>query len=167
MTTRRRSRPSFRGRKAKQRVYWDQESFLVSPPSAGGSSVRDISHIMISTGVEPGGTCLRMVGNLNYYQTPASFEEFNIGIGVSIVTADALGEGSGAMPDPLTDLTHDWYYWHGWEGMLGLEAQHNQVFDIRSSRRLREGFRLVWISQNFSQEVVGKLRVHLRTLWSM
>jgi len=127
--------------------------------------VIDISHISISLGNNAGGTCLRLLGNLNYSTTAASFEEYNLGVGVAVVTADALT--AGATPDPLSDLSQDWYYYHAWEGNLGFEAQHYQEFDIRSARRLREGYRLGWVTQSFTMEVAGKLFVRLRSLWTL
>ncbi len=159
-----RSRRSGTRRAPRRKTYWSQEIFDETLSTAGGGIVNDISHVSISLGNNAGGTCLRMVGNLNYFHSAASNEKFNLGIGVSVLTKDALTIGS--VPDPLSDLEHDWYYWHAWEGNLGFaDGQHSVDFDIRSSRRLREGFRLGWITQNFTQELVGLLRVRLRTLW--
>ena len=93
-------------------------------------------------------------------------EIFNIGVGVAVITKDALSVGT--VPDPLSDLEQDWYYWHSWEGNLGFaDGQHYKEFDNRSARRLREGYRLAWIFQNFTQELVGEVQVNLRTLWTL
>ena len=165
MTTRRRSRSSFRGRAARKKTYWDQNNFQANTTAVGFTSVRDISHILITGGQEAGGTCLRLVGNMNYMQIAASFEPFNFGVGVAVITNDALA--AGAVPDPLTDLTHDWYFWYAWEGNLGFEVQHTKEFDICSSRRLREGYRLVWVVQNLIQELPGQLQCNFRTLWTL
>ena len=165
MTTRRGSRRSFRGRGARKKTYWDQTAFVFNPGPSAFLAVRDISHVLISGGNEPGGTCLRLVGNLNYFQIAASFEVFNLSVGVGVVTNDALAVG--AVPDSIVDLTHDWYWWHSWEGNLGFEAQHNKEFDIRFARKLREGYRLVMVLENTVQELVGKVEVRLRTLWTL
>jgi len=133
--------------------------------AAASQAAIDISHLTISLGDNAGGTCLRLMGNFTYGFNDAIFEDANIGVGVAVVTKDAMSIGT--MPDPLSDLEHDWYYWHAWEGIVGLENQHEQTFDIRSARKLREGYRLAFISQNFTQELSTTLRVRLRTLWTL
>ena len=103
---------------------------------------------------------------MNLYQSGAmNFEDGNMGVGVAVVTADALA--TGQVPDPLSDLSQDWYYWHAWRGLLGFEAQHYQQFDIKTSRCLREGYRLMWATQHFTQEVATLMQVNLRTLWTL
>ena len=168
MTTRRGSRRSFRSRGPKPKLSWDQTSFVHILALAGGSLVTDITNLHISAaggaGI-PTGTCIRMVGNLTVFQRAIGVEEQNYNIGVSVMTADALF--AGATPDPRDDVLQDWYYWRGWEGMVSDDQNHEASFDIRSSRRLREGFRLAWVTQNSSTEVDAEMRVHLRTLWRM
>ena len=133
--------------------------------AASSQDVTDISHVSISLGNNAGGTCIRLLGNLSYHFPDALFETSNLGVGVTVITKDALS--AGQVPEPLSDLEHDWYYWHAWEGIVGLENQHEQMFDIKTSRRIREGFRLAWISQNFTQEVATTLNVRLRSLWTL
>ena len=142
-----------------------QDNFDDTIPTIGASFVQDISHLSISLGNNAGGTCLRMIGNLNYYTEAAVSEVFNIGVGVVVVTAEALA--AGVVPDPLSDTTQDWYYYHAWQGNLSQDDQHTQNFDIRSARRLREGYALAWSTQNFTQEVAGKLSVRIRSLWTL
>ncbi len=165
MTTRRTQRRSFRGRGARRRTTWDQNEFSSVMLLGSSKLVRDISNIHLSDLSEPTGTIIRMIGHYNYFQRAAAIEESNIAVGVCVVTAEALA--AGTVPDPLTDVTQDWYYWDHWEGMVGLDGQHQVNFDIRSSRRLRERYRLVWISQNAVQELDTEIQVSMRALWQM
>ena len=165
MTTRRGSRRSFRGRPARRKTYWDQNSFQFTPAAAPTLQVRDISNIHITDLSESGGTILRMIGQFNYYHEAASIETFNYGIGVAVITQDALA--AGAVPDPQVDLNQDWYYWDSWEGVLINEGQHQVNFDIRTARKLREGYRLVMVMQSFIQELAGFIRVDMRNLWTL
>jgi len=158
------SRGARRGRK--RPTYWAQEKFSTLLGPAADQASQDISHISISLGDNAGGTCLRVIGNLNYFHNAATFEQFNIGVGIAVVTKDALA--AGALPDPLSDLEQDWYYWHSWEGLLGFsDGQHQENFDIRTARKLREGYRLAFMMQSFTQELEGEIQVNLRTLWTL
>jgi len=152
-------------RRARRKTYWHQENFDLELGPASEGNVIDISHISISLGNNAGGTCLRLIGNLNYSSIVAGFEKYNYGVGVAVMTSDAIV--AGATPDPLSDLSQDWYYYDAWEGILGLENNHTRYFDIRTARRIREGYRLGWVTQMFTQEVVGQMRVRLRSLWTL
>ena len=166
MPTGRRSRGTSRG--AKRFTTWDQPQVNHTRGTSSGITVTDISHPAIAANNEPTGTCRRMVGNWSLTpQLAPSSEEYNIYVGVTLVTIDALVAGN--TPDPQTDVTQDWYYWAGWEGGLadlGLSSQ-TMLFDVHTSRRVREGWRLVLISQNKTQELGSFFHLNMRCLWSM
>ncbi len=84
-----------------------------------------------------------------------------------LVTSDALA--SGGVPDALSDAQQDWYFWHAWRGELANTGQlnYNFSFDIHSARKLREGYRLVWVTENPAVELLADLNVRLRTLWRL
>ena len=86
-------------------------------------------------------------------------------LGVAVVTRD----GIGAPPDPIDDPEQDWYFWDHWTGDLMNSGQSNfsRSFDIRSKRRLRQGYRLVLITQNTAQEFAHSVNFAFRTLWQM
>ena len=128
----------------------------------------DISNLHITDLSEPLGTCLRMLGNGNFHPagTFSLTEQYQFGVGVAVVTQDA--NFAGAVPDPLIDVLQDWYYWHAWNGLLSEATPNYQwSFDIRTARKLREGYRLVWVSQVFAEEIGSELKVNLRTLWTL
>jgi len=112
--------------------------------------------------------CKRLIGTMTL--TPVSgvaAQDYNVSIGIAVVTADAVA--AGVVPDPVGDAQQDWYYWTAWEGELNSAGQSNwtKEFDIRTSRRLREGYRLMFQSENSVQELGATLFVRLRTLWSL
>ncbi len=166
MPTRGRSRSSFR--RARTKTVWSQNRFTHQLGIGGVESITDISHPAIGANNEPTGAILRMLGTWNVSPVVGgSLEDYEFAVGVSVVTIDALS--AGATPDPLTDVTQDWYFWDSWLGKLNAvgTSTYTKSFDIRSSRRLREGFRLVWVTENPAIEIAGLLSMSLRTLWKM
>ncbi len=168
MPTGRRSRRSSSVRAPRRKTSWEQNLFTHVKLVAGSQSITDISHQMIQNLTEPTGTCLRIVGSTNY-QTDAAFgtsQHSNVTYGVCVVTADALA--GGAVPDPHLDLNQGWYVWDSWSGLLsGNGEQWTRYFDIRTSRALRGGYRLAFVSNNTIMEVEADLHMRFRCLWSM
>ena len=152
-------------KRVRRKTYWHQEVIDHGLGPSSEQNVNDISHLSISLGNNAGGTCLRMVGNYNYSSVVAGFEQYNYGIGIAVVTKDALT--AGVVPDPLTDQEQDWYYWDAWEGILGLENNYTKTFDIHTARKIREGYRLALVLENTTQEVVGQMRIRMRSLWTL
>jgi len=167
MTTRRLSRSSSRGGRARRKTTWDQSTINHTRGTAAGQSVTDISHPAIAANNEPTGTIRRWVGNWTLSPLTTGPAEYNVFIGIAVVTIDALA--ALAVPDPASDVTQDWYWWSAWEGGiadLGLSSRTMQ-FDIRTARRLREGYRLVLVSENLTQELASEFHLRARGLWSM
>ncbi len=167
MPPRRRSGSSFR-RGTRRKTTWFQSTFTHSLTTSPVQLITDISHPAIVNNNEPIGTCLRLMGNYAYTPLVGTAQaDYNLAVGVCIVTIDALA--AAAVPDPGADVTQDWYYWDSWEGGLlnaGLST-YTQRFDIRSARRLRDGYRLIWTTDNVTQELAGDVQIRLRTLWAM
>ena len=126
----------------------------------------DISHSMIQADTEPTGACLRLIGNFTLSPSVGIVAEvYNISVGIAVVSQAVTSQ----VPTPVGDPSQDWYYWSVWSGILSPTSNINQTvtFDIRTSRRLREGYRLVFVSENVIQELASDVRVRLRTLWRM
>ena len=167
MPQRGRSRSSFR-RGSRSKAVWSQSTFSHALPAGGFGFITNITHPAITNNSEPTGVCIRMLGNWSYSpDIGAAIGDYNVSMGVCVVTIDAFL--ASAVPDPASDVTQDWYFWNAWEGAMINTGLSNQTgyFDIRSARRLREGYRLVWVSENVVMELAGTLQVNLRTLWRM
>ena len=168
MTTRGRTRKSFR--RAKKATYWNQSVFTHSPLASGSQVVTDISHQLIGTVFEPGGTGLRMILHAQFLANDTAGQA-NVGFGVIRVTADAAIDGS--VPDPMQDFNQDWYYWWGRFGVsvtsglvIGVGSNPTVDVDIRSARKLNEGWRLVLVTQTLVTSFVAPdIHFRVRTLW--
>jgi len=170
MASRQRGRRSSR-RGIRARVYWQQSRFVHTLTSAGSTSVTDISHALIQSSAEPGGTVMRMILDMQMYAEDTS-GEIAWAMGVSLSTLD----GIQGPPDPIGDAQQDWYYWTGSpvsaisSGLVAGESANPKIaVDIRSKRRLREGFRLILVSES---EPTGStqpaiLAYNIRTLWAL
>ncbi len=144
--------------------------FVMTGPAS--SQFVDISHALITDGETSGGTCKRLIGDLRFENADASADHIVLGIGITVATVDAFI--AGALPDPLTDLRQDWYYWRASAWHPGPTAASNAnnfitiPIDIRSGRRLREGFRLIAIiEKEITTEVAWNMVLSLRSLWTL
>jgi len=78
------------------------------------------------------------------------------------------------VPDPLGDQTQAWYYWRSQQFINVANTPQTSAlmweFDIRTSRRVRGGFRLAWVSESLGGAGVYSgliLSVSIRTLWRL
>ena len=166
MPTRRRSASS--SRRTKIRTVWQQTNFTHTQTPVSSQQITDISHQAIMDEDERTGKVLRVIGNITVTpQVGTAPGDYNFAAAISVASENAL-TGS-RIPGALNASQQDWYYWTSWEGELssGGTSNHTVYFDIRTARVLREGYRLVWNSQNAVQELGSNLFVRLRTLWSM
>ncbi len=85
-------------------------------------------------------------------------------MGIAVVTND--GFAAGALPDPESDFDQDWYYWTRRSLMDREGSQLNWEIDLHSMRRLRGGYKLVFISQTPTNENITELHANFRNLWS-
>jgi len=137
------------------------------------STVVDISHPLITEGETSGGTCKRLIGSVKLEVATATNDHILLGIGILVVTADALA--AGTIPLPQSDLRQDWYFWevqayHLENPAAGSSDRMVKVgnIDIHTARRLREGYRLVMVvEKSVTTEVAWNVQVGLRTLWTL
>ena len=106
-------------------------------------------------------TVLRMIGG--WQVGPSGTAAFVAGdsaeivVGIGIVSSDAAGVGSAAMPDPLTDEPFPWLYWKHTTLWFPTTATDPNVptaskcfdFDIRSMRKVKPRESLVFVAQYF------------------
>ena len=165
---RRRSRRSSRG--SRRRTTWDQSRFTHIMTAAASQSTTDISPPNLDVGATQTATILRLIGQIQLI-SPLTAGAADVAVGVCVVSADAA---QGAVPDPLTDQSQDWYYWRSGlvpltTGLVAGGGSTNPVweFDIRTSRRLRGGYRLVAISENDEDPEIAHLHWNVRGLWTI
>ena len=111
-----------------------------------------------------------MIANFYYSLDGVSVDPdvFHLGIGVGVVSLDALV--AGAVPDPLSDFNQDWYYWTSRflkhvTANQGPPAQQWEI-DIRSRRRLRGGYALMLAAETPIGGVDQELHIGMRNLWT-
>ena len=102
-------------------------------------------------------TVLRMLGEYIIGPTPggtfADGDHVEVGIGIGVVSGDAIAAGSGSMPDPVDEPDYPWLFRRTHKFLLssGLILNPSEMvtvrsaFDSRSMRKLksREGFAVV------------------------
>ena len=100
---------------------------------------------------------MRLIGEYTIAATsaPAASDEVVIGVGIGVVSTDAAGAGSSAMPDPLGEPEYPWLYWKAHplffagtdpEG-AGQNYSLRQSFDVKSMRKLKPRESLVLVLQ--------------------
>ena len=165
MTTGRRSRRSFKGGRRRVPTTWEQvrNEFTMATPAS--QTILDISQLQISGGTTTGGTVVRSIGNA-YFSSTVAGEESKITAGICVVTKDAFI--AGAVPDPNSDLEHDWYFWKAnWFSFDLLGEVRNFIWDNRTARLLREGYRLVFVVHKDLTEGAINVFIAIRNLWKL
>lgn len=138
--------------------------------AAAATTFINLTPFSITTFANSGGTALRMIGDIRVETSGAGADHIDLDVGIGVITSEAFLLGVG--PDPATDLTQDWYYWKHLDSHLpgNLSDSMNQGmidFDIRTSRRLRQGYFLALILQKGITSSVINLSVGIRILWRM
>ena len=128
------------------------------------STVPAASKLLIATFVldNPGidETVLRVVGGVAVSSDQAAATENQIGaIGMCIVTDTAVAAGVGSLPDPVTDIADDIWFWYQSFGQRFLFSDATGVqsnamtwysFDNKAKRILSSGQSIVVIAANAS-----------------
>ena len=104
-------------------------------------------------------TVLRMLGEYQIHRTAAivQFDSAHFGVGIGIVSSDAVAAGNVAMPDPRDEPEFPWLYWadhlvtyRGTETepeALDGSGFIRRTFDIRSMRKVKPRESLVFVVQ--------------------
>jgi len=172
MTTHRRStRGRSSGRTRRVPTTWEQIQTPINFPIVAVSSSFDITQQTIRLQENTGGTIIRTIGEFAFFPDTGTAlgDEAIVSLGICVVTKDALA--AGALPDPSTDLEHDWYYWVSTRFAPvaggGEDSTFRFKWDIRSSRRLREGYRLVLLAEKEVSEGTFAGLLSMRNLWQL
>jgi len=123
-----------------------------------------VTTLMTSLIFTSAGTVIRTLCEYTIVPTPggtfADGDHVTIGIGLAVVSGDAVTIGSTAMPDPVDDPGYPWLYWQQHKFLLngtpigsaiGANVRHS--WDSRSMRKLKASEALALIVQY--KDVVG------------
>ena len=175
MTTSRRSRSGgFRRRAPRQPTTWFNKRINFVQTGAAQSTLTDISHPTISAFSNSGGICKRLIGAITWENASANDDHFDLGVAIAVVTEDALTGSEVPTPLDFSDQDQGFYFWATRSIHLetsSVDAAGSQLtipIDIRTSRRLRGGYRLVLVAEKgVTVEVSLNVSISLRSLWTV
>ena len=100
-------------------------------------------------------TVIRMIGEYLIVPAgaPVAGDHCSVGVGIAVVSSDAVAVGGSAMPDPLVDLGYPWLYWKAHmfnfqdsSGDIGGRGTAVRVpFDIKTMRKVKPQETLAFI----------------------
>ncbi len=165
-----RSTRSFQRRAPRRPTTWDATApALVNMAAAASLTVIDITAQAIANSEEQTGTIRRLIGGIRIMSDDTA-TRVDFAAGISVVTEDALA--AGQVPDPLSDLEQDWYWWR--RGILDVPASPAGLvqppfweLDNKTARRLRAGFRLALVLEKGVSSIALDISVSMRGLWNM
>jgi len=170
MTTRPRARrPSARRTSRKKRTVWEN-LFIEHPHGTIGEEVfTDFTPEPMGSDLVGSAKILRMIMNFTWSKDATAINSTiqTIGFGISVMTNDAFA--AGALPDPLSDFQQSWYYWTAFAGVFNTNFNvYERSADIRTQRVLRQGFKLVGVSQSLAaNDLDTSFRITMRNLWEI
>ena len=135
--------------------------------AAASSSVADISPVFVQTnGYQTPSKIVRSLLNFEVFAGGQDVNVQQLGLGIWVVQHEGLtGDGSA---DVINDFQQDFYYWTTLfitPGSSLVQQKQYPLVDIRTSRRLRGGYGLLFKAQNPAQEETMALNVSMRNLW--
>ncbi len=118
------------------------------------------STVLGSAGLVGGGTPFTVIRMLGGYiigptSAPAALDDVTIGVGIGVVSADALAAGAGSVPDPIEEPDFPWLYWRSHDFFFaGTDPESANVsaslrvdFDIKSMRKIKPREALIVVVQ--------------------
>ncbi len=149
---------------------WENLIVDFSHPSAASTVFLDMTPSPIRSLSSGVATIVRMIGHMEWFSANSTGPPpvaMHITCGVAVVTADAIA--GAVLPDPLDEAEHGWLYWTNRTLLLGQDGQGKAItswdFDIRTSRKLRGGYGLVFITETVAEEFASVARLSIRNLW--
>jgi len=132
----------------------------------------DLTHPQIISQASSGGTVIRLIGNINWENGSGTGEHIELGIGIAVITEDALTGLAAPTPLDVNDDDQDWYFWATRSEHIASVGNITQTFDlpinIRTSRKLRGGYRLVaMVEKGVTVETSWNISISMRLLWKL
>jgi len=118
-----------------------------------------------TNGYQTPSKIIRSIIKLDFNQDAIDVQPQSLAVGIWVVQHEGLtGLGSA---DIFNDFQQDFYYWTTLFSVQAAVIRMNPStnVDIRTSRRLRGGYGLLFKAQNETQEEATKLQVSMRNLW--
>jgi len=165
MPATRRPRSYSRTRRSREKTTWENVNFEVTNGAGGASTLANISPVLVQTNnYQTPSKIIRMIMS---YELVAPFANANpqtLAIGIWVTPHENLDVGA---LDVINDFQQDFYYW---TTEYITPQSTNQLTtrwtaDIRTSRRLRGGYGLLFKAQTPVQELALQLNVSMRNLW--
>jgi len=165
MTMRRGSRRGSRRTGTKRPTIWEQV-LITTLQNASSLTFADVSPNQILADGRGEATLLRLIGHWSA-TTNAGPVQYDVALGLSIVTFAAI-EGATDFPGPIADDDQSWYFWDNLTGRLqDDDTSANRDFDIRSARKIRQGFRMALMFQTGSaHSAATEVNFEARLLWT-
>ena len=166
MTTRsRRSSRRTSGRR-REKTTWENINFEMSFTAAASSSVADLTPVFIQTNnFQTPSKIVRMIANFHLAVAGSAAATQQLSIGIWVVQHEGL-TGDGAA-DVINDFQQDFFYWttRHITPLTVATGVTDWSIDLRTSRRLRGGYGLLFKAQNAVQAEPLELGVSMRNLW--
>ena len=130
------------------------------------------TQVMDSLALSGPWTALRMIGEYIISPTslPTALDAVTVGIGIGVVSTDAVVVGGSAMPDPTGEPDYPWLYWadhdfyfidNSLETVGSPVGQLRQRFDVKSMRKIKPRESLAFVAQY--SDIVGAPPMRLST----
>jgi len=172
MPTFRRSRGGRRG-STRVRTTWSNLAFSMNLPSTGALIAADLTPEPLSASEGRHGTavCRRVIATFTAApQDPVNNVPQRFGVGIQVLSQDAIANLQFLGPLDSGSDSQDWYYWTA-RGILhetGLGGNLDWEIDLKTSRRLRAGYGLIMVGQaNAANTEAMRMTVGLRLLWAI
>ena len=168
MTMRRRFH-SRRGRSPGRKINttWKNYGIEFAMTAAAGPIVfSDLTPLPMRTQTDNLGsaTILRLVGSVTFTTDGnTTSNPAHAAIGIYVLSDEAFD--SLAFADPLADVQQPWYYWT-FTTIANTSTPQVIPFDIRTSRRLRQGYRLMAVTNNVLNDQQTKITLSARAVWT-
>ena len=163
----------YRGRSvargSKPKTIWENLHFSLQLTGAASQTFGVISPEPLAIANTGTAVCHRMIGHCDMKPVGITDEGFHtVGIGVVVVTRDSA-TGNPNVPDPLSDFQQSWYYWaiRNAIGEAGGAHMTSWDWDIRTKRRLRSGYDMIFTLENPTNEFATDVDVTFRMLWTI
>ncbi len=154
-------------RGTKPKTIWENLHFRFLHSAVGSATFSVISPEPLRTDNIGTAVIHRMIGHIDMAAVGTDATQQIGAFGVCVLSRDAAT--AGTVPEPLSDTQQAWYYWtvRNAIGEPGGNRQMSWDFDIRTKRRLRSGYDLVWVWENTLNELAVDVDISIRSLWSV
>jgi len=166
--------PRRRGGSGRQRTTWNNHALTFSLGTAGVLVFSDLTPVPLNVGDEKHGTavCKRLIMHFSARQAdPVGNTPQNFGVGIGIISQQALAQLEILAPLSTINDNQDWYYWTGRSTFRDTNdnlAPNYWDADIRSQRRLRAGYSLVMSIEPESVNTTNlTITASVRALWAI